>query len=434
MDALLQRSQTGLALIAGATKQTQLNARDVLDRGRTGLRALAPFAGPAIIASVGYMDPGNFATNIQAGSTYGYQLLWVVVMANVVAILFQSMSAKLGIVTGRNLAQLCRQEFSPSIVIAMWIVSEIAAIATDLAEFLGGALGISLLFHVSLIWGMSITGAVTFALLSLEKNGFRPLELVIAALVGIIGLSYLCELFIAPPDWQAALFHSIVPQLQGRPAVTLAVGIIGATIMPHTLYLHSGLTQSRTPARNDRERRSLVQFSNQEVVIALGFAGLVNLAMVMMSASEFGKSAPGIADIGAAYHILAPALGIGAAAVFLVSLIASGISSSVVGTMAGQVIMQGFTGRSIPMWVRRLITMAPAFGMAFCFNTTTVMILSQVVLSFVLPLPMIALVVLSSRKSVMGSFVAGKRSTITAAAATVVIVLLNVELIEQVLS
>jgi manganese transport protein len=434
MDALLQRPRAGLAPFSGATKQAQFDARDVLDRGRTGLRALVPFAGPAIIASVSYMDPGNFATNIQAGSTYGYQLLWVVIIANIVSMLFQSMSAKLGIVTGRNLAQLCRQEFSPSTVAAMWIASEIAAIATDLAEFLGGALGISLLFHISLLWGMSLTGVVTFALLSLEKNGFRPLELVIAALVGIIGLSYVCELFIAPPDWQTALFHSIVPQLQDRPAVTLAVGIIGATLMPHTLYLHSGLTQSRTPARNDRERRRLVRFSNQEVVIALGFAGLVNLAMVMMSASAFGKSAPGIADIGVAYHTLIPALGIGAAGVFLVSLMASGISSSVVGTMAGQVIMQGFTGRSIPVSVRRLITMVPAFGMALCFNATTVMILSQVVLSFVLPLPMIALVVLSSRKSVMGSFAASKRVTIAAVAATAVIVLLNVVLIEQMLS
>src|SRR6202034_2311582 len=261
--------------------------------------------------------------------------------------------------------------------------------------------------------------------------GFRPLELVIAALVGIIGLSYVCELFIAPPDWQAALFHSVVPQLQDRPAVTLAVGIIGATLMPHTLYLHSGLTQGRTPARNDRERRRLVRFSNQEVVIALGFAGLVNLAMVMMSASAFGKSASGITDIGTAYHTLIPALGIGAAGVFLVSLMASGISSSVVGTMAGQVIMQGFVGFSIPVWARRLITMVPAFIVALRFNTTTAMILSQAVLSLVLPLPMVALVVLSSRKSVMGDFVMGRRTAFAAMAATALIVLLNVVLIRQ---
>src|SRR6202789_4562312 len=214
MTTALKRPLGGLVLAGGSGQQLEIAARDLLPGRRAGARALLRFSGPAVMASVGYMDPGNFATNIQAGSTYGYQLLWVVLAANLIAMLFQGMSAKLGIVTGRNLAQLCRQEFSPSTVTAMWIASEIAAIATDLAEFLGGALGISLLFHVSLLWGMSLTGVVTFALLSLEKNGFRPLELVIAALVGVIGLSYVCELFIAPPDWQAALFHSVVPQLQ----------------------------------------------------------------------------------------------------------------------------------------------------------------------------------------------------------------------------
>jgi manganese transport protein len=425
---------SGAAQQPGMTSRTRSAMRDVFDGGRTGLGALLPFAGPAIIASVGYMDPGNFATNIQAGSSYGYQLLWVVLIANLVAMLFQSMSAKLGIVTGRNLAQLCRQEFSRPVVFLMWIASELAAIATDLAEFLGGALGISLLFHVSLISGMVVTGIVTFALLSLDKNGFRPLELVIAAFVGVIGLSYLYELVISPPDWHAALFHAVVPQLKDNSALTLAVGIIGATIMPHTLYLHSGLTQNRTPARNDGERRRLLQFSNREVVIALGFAGLVNLAMVIVSASAFSKSAPGLADIGAAYRALVPALGLGAAGVFLVSLMVSGISSSVVGTMAGQVIMQGFTGFTIPVWLRRLITMVPAFVVALCFKTMTAMVLSQVVLSFVLPLPMIALVILSSRKSVMGDFVAGKRARIAAVAATAVIVLLNIVLIGQLLS
>src|SRR5207237_8229214 len=194
-----------------------------------------------------------------------------------------------------------------SVVVGMWIASEIAAMATDVAEFLGGALGISLLFHVSLLCGLSVTGMVTFAILQLDKGGFRPLELAIAALVGVIGLSYLCELVVAPPDWSAALFHAVVPQLPDRSAITLAVGIIGATIMPHTLYLHSGLTQNRTPARSDSERRGLLRFSNREVVIALGFAGLVNLAMVMMSASAFGSSTP-ITDLGVAYHTLIPAL------------------------------------------------------------------------------------------------------------------------------
>jgi manganese transport protein len=422
----------GLGLSGGAPQRTQLTSAG---RGRpTGWRAFLPFAGPAIVASVGYMDPGNFATNIQAGSTYGYQLLWVVLIANLLAMFFQSMSAKLGIVTGRNLAQLCRQEFPRPVVIVMWIASEIAAIATDLAEFLGGALGISLLLHVSLAWGMGGAALLTFAILALDKHGFRPLELVIAALVAVIGLSYLWELVIAPPNWHAALFHSVVPQLHDAQALTLAVGIIGATIMPHTLYLHSGLTQNRTPVHTLRERRRLLRWSNREVVAALGFAGLVNLAMVMMSASAFSQSAPGLSDIAAAYRTLVPALGVSAAGVFLVSLMASGIASSVVGTMAGQMIMQGFIGFTIPLWMRRLITIAPACVVALCCNTINAMILSQVVLSFVLPLPMIALVVLSSRKSVMGELVQGKMAARAAAAATVAIVLLNILLIRNLLS
>jgi manganese transport protein len=422
----------GLALPNGVTFQTELAARDALDGRRKGLRALLPFLGPALVASVGYMDPGNFATNIQAGSTYGYELLWVVLSANLVAMLFQGMSANLGIVTGRNLAELCREQFSPRTVVGMWIAAEVAAMATDIAEFLGGALGISLLFHVSLLWGLSITGVVTYIILQLGNRGFRPLELVIAALVAVIGLSYLCELVIAPPDWHAALFHTVVPQLRDQSAVTLAVGIVGATLMPHTLYLHSGLTQNRTPPRNDYERRRLLRFSSREVVIALGFAGLVNLAMVMMSASAFGKSGAGIADIGVAYHTLIPTLGMCAAGLFLVALMASGISSSVVGTMAGQVIMQGMVGFTLPVWARRLITMVPAFIIALSFNTMTAMILSQVVLSLVLPLPMVALVVLSSRKSVMGDFVAGNGTVLVAIAATVLIVFLNVVLLRHI--
>jgi len=419
--------------LTGATLQVELAARDALDGRRKGVRALLPFAGPAIIASVSYMDPGNFATNIQAGSTYGYELLWVVLAASLVAMLFQAMSAKLGIVTRRNLAELCREQFPRPVVIGMWIASEIAAMATDIAEFIGGALGVSLLLHVSLLCGLIVTGLVTFAILQLDRRGFRPLELVIGALVGIIGLSFLCELVVAPPDWRAALFHTVVPELHGRSAVVLAVGIVGATIMPHTLYLHSGLTQNRTAARNDRERRSLLRFSNREVVAALGFAGLVNLAMVMMSSSVFGNSTSGIADVGVAYHALIPALGAAAAGVFLVGLMASGISSSVVGTMAGQVIMQGFVGFSIPVWARRLITMVPAFIVALSFNPMTAMILSQLVLSFVLPLPMVALVILSSRKSVMGDFVTGRRTAFAAIAATVLVVLLNMVLIGRLL-
>jgi len=407
--------------------------RDVLDDKRHGLRALLPFAGPAVIASVGYMDPGNFATNIQAGSTYGYDLLWVVLLSSIVAMLFQAMSAKLGIVTGRSLAELCREHFPKPLVIAMWISAEIGAIATDLAEFLGAALGISLLFHVAIVWGLMLTGIVTVSILTLQKSGFRPLEMTIAALITVIGVTYLCELMIAPPDWHAAIFHTFVPHLKGSGATVLAVGIVGATIMPHTIYLHSGLTQDRAPAHNDYQRSRLVRFSNVEVKVALGFAAVVNLAMVAMSASTFGKSGQGISDITVAYHTLTPLLGASAGILFLVSLLASGIASSVVGTMAGQSIMQGFVGFKMPLVLRRLITMVPAVIICMMCDPTKAMVDSQIVLSLVLPVPLVALVVLSCRRSVMGQFAASRKITCTAIVATGVILSLNTMLIWQAL-
>ena len=434
MLTLFKLLQANAAPMAGATHRTELAAREALSGQRKGLSALLPFVGPAVIASVAYMDPGNFATNIQAGSTCGYELLWVVVLASVAAMLFQAMSAKLGIVTGSNLAELCREQFPKPVVLGMWCASEVAAMATDIAEFLGGALGFSLLFHVSILFGLVVTGVVTSAILLLDKGGFRPIEIVIALLVAAIGLSYVRELAIAPPDWHAALAGSVVPRLHGATAVTLAVGIIGATIMPHTLYLHSGLTQNRTPARNDEERRQLLAFSNREVLVALGIAGFVNLAMVMMFASVFSKSEPGIADISVAYHALVPLLGVGAATVFLISLMASGISSSVVGTMAGQVVMQGFVNLRIPVWARRVVTMIPAFVIGLHFDVVGAMVMSQVVLSFILPLPLIALVVLSSRRAVMGNYATGKVTVCAAALTTVVIVLLNAILIHQALA
>jgi manganese transport protein len=422
------------ALNRNASAATIAAMRDRLDHPQPGARSLLSFAGPAVIASVAYMDPGNFATNLQAGSTYGYQLLWVVLLSSLVSMLFQAMSAKLGIVTGRSLAELCRDEFPRPLVIAMWLGSEVAAIATDLAEFMGGALGIALLFHVALGWGLLITGIVTYAILSLDQRGLRPLELVIAALVAVISLSYLAELVITPPDWHAALFHSVVPQLHGKDALMLAVGIVGATIMPHSIYLHSGLTQNRAPARNDEQRLRLVRFSNREVMIALGLAGLVNMAMVAMAASAFSQHFPGIADLTLAYHTLAPALGATAALLFLVALLASGISSSVVGTMAGQNIMQGFVGFRIPLLARRLITMVPAVLVCLTTNPMTAMIDSQIVLSIMLPVPLVALVVLSSRRSVMGRFTACRKLTVAAALATGAIVALNLALLWQALA
>ncbi len=413
------------------TDRTTFAVREVLAGRRRGLRAILPFAGPAVVASVAYTDPGNFATNIQAGASFGYSLLWVVVLANLAAMLFQSLSAKIGIVTNRNLAELCREHFPGPVVIGMWLVSEVAAMATDLAEFLGGAIGLSLLFHVPLLWGMAVTAAITYALLTVERSGFRPMELVIGGLVALVSVCYLLELVIAPPDWRAAAAGSILPHLPGA-AVTLAVGIIGATVMPHAIYLHSSLTQARAPARNDLERRKLVRFSNREVIVALTVAGLVNMAMVMMAAAVFHAGHSDVAEIETAYRTLVPLLGAGAAGVFLLSLMASGISSSVVGTMAGQVIMQGFVGFRIPLWLRRLLTMAPSFFVvAMGYNATDALVISQVVLSLALPVPMLALVVLSRRRAVMGRFAMGPATAVAAVGATAVVLTLNAILVLQ---
>ena len=305
-------------------------------------RSALLFVGPAVIAAIAYVDPGNYATNIQAGAGYGYTLLWVVLFANLIAMLFQALSAKLGIVTGRNLAEVCRDEFSKPVVIVLWIVSEIAAMATDLAEFLGGAIGLALLFNMPLMSGMVVTAIVTYGILLFERRGFRPMELIIGALIGVISLCYIIELFIAPIAWGQAAYHVIRPDLPDAAALAIAVGIIGATVMPHAVYLHSGLTQHRVNVHNETERRRVLKFSNIEVISALAVAGVVNIAMVMMAASAFHKGHSEVAEIQTAYHMLTPLLGGAAAAAFLISLIASGVSSSVVGTMAGQMIMQGF--------------------------------------------------------------------------------------------
>ena len=409
-------------------------ARDALDgRGRRWRGYLA-FAGPSVVASIAYMDPGNFATNIQAGAKYGYGLLWVVLLANLVAMLFQALSAKLGIVTGRNLAELCRDEFSPPVVLGMWIVSEIAAMATDLAEFLGGAIGLSLLFRIPLLPGMLVTAIVVYAILLSQRNGFRPIELIIGSLVATISLCYLIEIVIAPVDWGSAAWHSVTPQIADSDALVLAVGIIGATVMPHAVYLHSGLTQARIPARSPSDRRRIVRASNREVVVALLIAGLVNMAMVIMAAGAFHVGHSDVAEIGTAYHTLAPLLGPAAAGVFLIALLASGVSSSAVGTMAGQMIMQGFVGFTIPIWLRRLVTMVPALVVvALGVNATSALVISQVVLSIALPLPMVALLMFTRRRDIMGEFANRRRTHLTAVAATAFVLALNVFLVVETL-
>ncbi|WP_372841056.1 Nramp family divalent metal transporter [Phaeovulum sp.] len=414
------------------TVRTRSGISAVLEGSRSGPRAILLFAGPAIIASIAYMDPGNYATNIQAGAGYGFSLLWVVLMANLIAMLFQGLSARLGIVTGKNLAELCRDNFSRPAVLVMWVISEIAAMATDLAEFLGGAIGLALLFNMPLMSGMVVTAIVTYGILMFEARGFRPIELIIGALVAVIGLCYLIEIIIAPIAWGDAAMGMVTPQLPDAAALTIAVGIIGATVMPHAIYLHSGLTQARAPLRNEQERRKILKFSNIEVVLALAVAGMVNMAMVMMAASAFHKGHSDVAEIETAYHMLTPLLGGAAAAVFLISLIVSGISSSVVGTMAGQMIMQGFLRIRIPVWLRRAVTMLPAFAVvAAGVNATDALVMSQVVLSIALPVPMIALVIFTGRADIMGPYVSGRLVRTLAMLGAAVVLSLNAVLLAQ---
>ncbi len=390
------------------------------------------FVGPAVIASIAYMDPGNFATNIQAGARYGYALLWVVLIANVIAMLFQALSAKLGIVTRRNLAEMCRDQFPRPLVYGLWGVSEFAAMATDLAEFIGGAVGLSLLLHIPMMLGMGVVALITLGILYFERWGFRPIELIIGGFVATIGVCYVVELFIAPVDWGQAAWGVVTPSLPDAAALTIAVGIIGATVMPHAIFLHSGLTSVRGAARNDKQRRMLLGFSNLEVVVALTAAGLVNMAMVIMAASAFHAGHSDVAEIETAYSTLTPILGAGAAGVFLTSLLASGVSSSAVGTMAGQMVMQGFVGFRIPVLARRLITMIPAFVViALGANATNALVYSQVALSLALPAPMIPLILFTGRRDIMGAFANSRLTQTAAIAGAAVILILNVILVLQ---
>lgn len=417
----------------GMTANTQKRAFEVLDGRRQGPRAVLPFLGPAFIAAVAYVDPGNFATNIQSGALFGYNLLWVVVMANIMAMVFQTLSSKLGIATGKNLPEVCRDQFSRPVVYTMWVFSEIGAMATDLAEFLGASLGLYLLFNIPLLWATGITGAATFGVLLLDRKGFRPLESLIGGLVGVIALSYLGETIFSRPSWSSIGYHSLVPWLGNGTSILLMVGIVGATVMPHVVYLHSGLTQQRIVPRDKSEARRIHRYNTMDVIVAMTIAGFINMAMLYMAAAVFHTTGhQNVADITTAYKTLTPLLGGAAASFFLISLLASGLSSSAVGTMAGQVIMQGFVGFSIPIWVRRLVTMLPTvFIVALGVNPTQTLIISQVVLSLVLPVPLVALAKFTNRGDIMGPLVNRRYLATIAFVFTGIIILLNGVLLWQ---
>ena len=407
-------------------------ARAAIDGRRTGVRAFWPFLGPAFIACVAYIDPGNFATNIQAGSQFGYRLLWVVVLANLMAMLLQTLSAKLGIATGMNLAETIREKFPAWLVYPMWIGSEVGAMATDLAEFLGAAIGLNLLFHLALFPATLVIGVASTGALTLQRYGFRPLEALITMLVGVIAVCYLVETFLSRPALGQIAYHSVVPYIGGGSSL-LIVGIIGATVMPHVIYLHSSLTQDRIVPRTEAEARRIFRFTIPDIVIAMGLAGLINMAMLYMAAATFNANGhTGIADMFSAYKTLTPLLGSAASLVFGISLLASGLSSSAVGTMAGQVIMQGFVGFTIPIWIRRLVTMTPALVVAYVgINATQALVISQVVLSFILPIPVIALVIFTRRRDVIGSLVNRTSTSVLAIVCATVILALNLLLLVE---
>jgi manganese transport protein len=394
---------------------------------------ILPFLGPAFIACVAYMDPGNFATNIAGGAKFGYELLWVILASNLMAMLIQSLSAKLGIATGSNLAEHCRNEFAHPVTVFMWIIAELVAIATDLAEFLGAALGFNLLFGMPLWEAGLLTGVITFLILGLERYGFRPLEAVIASFVGVVGISYLIEMFIVKPPMNQVLYHMFVPHFSGTESVLLATGILGATVMPHVIYLHSALTQDRIVVKDAKLRKRLFRFELVDVIIAMSIAGLINMAMLIMAASTFyGRGLTNVGTIEQAHLTLTPLLGTAASWVFAVSLLASGLSSSTVGTMAGQVIMQGFLRRRIPILLRRLITMVPSLIVIMIgFDPTRVLIISQVVLSFGLPFAVIPLIMFTARRDLMGELVNRRRTTLLACGAAALIVGLNAFLLYQ---
>jgi manganese transport protein len=404
-------------------------------RGDRSFRLL-PFIGPAFVACVAYIDPGNFATNIAGGSQFGYTLVWVIVASNLMAMLIQTLSAKLGIATGRNLPEVCRERFSRRTSLGLWVQAEVIAMATDLAEFLGAAIGFHLLFGIGLFPATLITGATTFAILGLQRFGFRPFEAVIIGFVGVIAACYIAELWYAHPPLGTVAKHAVLPQFSGSESLLLAVGILGATVMPHVIYLHSALLQDRIVPRNESEARRLYKYTRIDVVIAMSLAGLVNMAMLVVAASVFfGSGLLDIDSLETAHRTLEPLLGSASSALFALALIASGISSSTVGTLAGQVVMQGFIRRQIPIWVRRLVTMLPAFVViAIGVDPSRTLVLSQVVLSFGIPFALIPLVIFTSRRDVMGGLVNHKVTTACAVVVAIAISALNIFLLAQTFS
>jgi manganese transport protein len=398
-------------------------------RGRARINARLALLGPAFVACIAYVDPGNFATNIAGGSKYGYLLLWVLLGANLMAMLIQNLSAKIGIATGKNLPELCREHFPRGVTVGLWIQAELIAMATDLAEFVGAAIALNLLFNIPLLPSGLITAVAAFAILGLQSRGYRRFELAIIGFLGVILLGFLYDtLRIGFDAGEAA--KGFVPHFQGSDSLLLATGILGATVMPHVIYLHSALTQNRVEAKDDVERRLLLRFNRIDVSVAMTLAGLINMSMLVIAASLFFGNGPDVDTIEKAHQGFKDMVGPSAAIAFALALLASGFASSSVGTYAGQVVMQGFIARTVPLAARRAVTMTPALiVLAIGVDPTKALVISQVVLSFGIPFALIPLVALTRRKDIMGALVNRRVTTIVAGIVAAIISSLNVFLL-----
>ncbi|WP_042470118.1 Nramp family divalent metal transporter [Bacillus ndiopicus] len=413
---------------------TQISAEAVLNGDIKGWQRFLPFLGPAFIAAVAYIDPGNFATNITAGSKYGYLLLWVIVFSNLMAVLIQSLSAKLGIATGKNLPEVAREHFSKKTSIVLWIQAELVIIATDLAEFIGAALGLYLLFNIPMLPAALITAVGSFAILELQRRGFRAFEAGISGMVLIVVLAFAFQTFLAQPNWGEVTVGMFVPHFDGVESILLATGILGATVMPHAIYLHSSLTQNRIVGRNDNEKRQIFRFELVDIIIAMVIAGAINMTMLIIAAAVFHTQGVVVEDLDVAYDGLYNALGPMAAISFGLGLLIAGLASSSVGTMAGDVVMQGFIRRKIPLYLRRTITMLPPLLIiASGVNATYALVLSQVVLSFGIAFALVPLVMFTSKRDIMGSLVNHRITTILGWFVVFIVVTLNIYLIWETL-
>jgi manganese transport protein len=408
--------------------------------GTSWLRKVWAFAGPGYLVAVGYMDPGNWATDIGGGSKFGYTLLSVIVLSNLMAMFLQALSAKLGIATGRDLAQACREQYPRRTTMFLWVICEIAIAACDLAEVLGSAVALKLLFGLPLIIGVIITAMDVLLVLALQGRGFRLIEAFVVTLIGTIAGCFAYEMFFAQPHWREAA-QGLLPRLEilrNREMLYLAIGILGATVMPHNLYLHSSIVQTRAFGSSVRDRREALHYAVFDSTLALGFALFVNAAILILGAAAFHtRGFHNVAEIGDAYKLLSPVLGVSVAStLFACALLASGQNSTLTGTLAGQIVMEGFLDIRLKPWIRRLITrvlaITPAvivIGIAGENKVTSLIILSQVILSFQLPFAIIPLIQFTGNRAKMGEFANSRGTAILAWIVAVLIILFNAELL-----